>query len=153
MANGRFAVASDPAQETAFPIPHVVSPEEAKELEMELRIELTEVGFTPRQMVEVVHALLAGTRGIALSTHRPVLPTVLATIGSAMRSWSAGRLPAKDPWLRPGEEMRSGCLVQGPAVPSLGRSGRPASGAATRRSTRPCGPRPAASSRPRATGS
>ncbi len=64
MANGRFAVASDPAQETAFPIPHVVSPEEERELEMELRIELTEVGFTPRQMIEVVHAL----RGYAALT-------------------------------------------------------------------------------------
>lgn len=56
MASGRFAVASDPAQESAFPIPHVVTPEAAKEMEEELRIELTEVGFTPRQTAEVVHA-------------------------------------------------------------------------------------------------
>lgn len=57
----------------------------------------------PATVVEVVQALLTGTRGTVISTHRPVLPTVLATIGSAMRSWSLGRLPAKDPWLRPGE--------------------------------------------------
>lgn len=64
MANERFAVASDPAQETAFLIPHVISPEAQRELETELRIELTEVGFTPRQMVEVVHAF----RGYAALT-------------------------------------------------------------------------------------
>ncbi|RYG22050.1 hypothetical protein EON82_17825 [bacterium] len=63
-ANGRFAVASDPGHETAFPIPRVISQENQQELETELRIELADQGFTPRQATEVVHAF----RGYAALT-------------------------------------------------------------------------------------
>ena len=63
-ANGRFAVASDPGHETAFPIPRVITPENQEELEQELRIELADRGFTPRQATEAVHAF----RGYAALT-------------------------------------------------------------------------------------
>lgn len=63
-ANGRFAVASDPAHETAFPIPRVITPENAQELETELRIEMSDHGFSPRQATEAVHAF----RGYAALT-------------------------------------------------------------------------------------
>jgi len=62
--NGRFAVTSDPGHETAFPIPRVIAPENEKELEGELQIELADCGFTPRQAVEAVHAF----RGYAALT-------------------------------------------------------------------------------------
>ncbi|GEM_PF-6987006 len=56
---GRFAVASDPGQQSAFPLPHVVSLEYQQEMEGELRIELTDAGYTVRQSAEVVHAFRA----------------------------------------------------------------------------------------------
>ena len=59
MANARFAVASNPAQETAFPLPHVVAPDYQAEMEQELRIELTDAGYTVRQSAEAVHAFRA----------------------------------------------------------------------------------------------
>ena len=59
MAQGRFAVASDPGQQTAFPLPHVVAPDYQAEMEGELRIELTDAGYTVRQSSEAVHAFRA----------------------------------------------------------------------------------------------
>jgi hypothetical protein len=58
-ANERIAVASDPGHEIAHPLPHVISREYQQEMEGELRIELTDVGYTVRQAAEVVHAFRA----------------------------------------------------------------------------------------------
>lgn len=53
----RFAAASDPAQETAFPVPVVITQEAEKDLEQTLTPELASQGFSSRQTREVIHRL------------------------------------------------------------------------------------------------
>ncbi|WP_188037659.1 histidine phosphatase family protein, partial [Actinotalea sp. JY-7885] len=55
---------------------------------------------------EVASALVAdGAGAVAVCTHRPVLPTVLAALAASGRRWTSGELPAENPWLRPGEAV------------------------------------------------
>lgn len=57
----------------------------------------------PAPAAAVVRELLTGSGDTALCTHRPVLRTVLGVLQEATRRWTAGALPRRDPWLRPGE--------------------------------------------------
>ncbi|MBX9244752.1 NUDIX hydrolase [Actinotalea ferrariae] len=57
----------------------------------------------PAGAAAVVRELLAQPEATALCTHRPVLRTVLGVLQDATRRWTAGELPQRDPWLRPGE--------------------------------------------------
>ena len=57
----------------------------------------------PGKVAAVIADHLADARDIVLSTHRPVLPTVLTAISQHTRRWTRGRMPGKDPYLRTGE--------------------------------------------------
>ncbi|MCU1432550.1 MAG: hypothetical protein JWP95_1655 [Actinotalea sp.] len=57
----------------------------------------------PRAVRALVGRHVAGAEDVLLSTHRPVLPAVLAALSTATRRWTIGHLPATDPYLRPGE--------------------------------------------------
>lgn len=62
----------------------------------------------PDQAAEAMTALLdtrGGLADIALCTHRPVLPTVIAAIADRSRTKAAAALPQADPWLHPGEML------------------------------------------------
>lgn len=56
----------------------------------------------PEPAAALVRGLLEAPVGTAVCTHRPVLPTVFGVLAEASRRWTVGRLPAADPWLRPG---------------------------------------------------
>jgi 8-oxo-dGTP diphosphatase len=68
---------------------------------------LTEAAFKedPAKSAQVVEELLREPRGVVLSTHRPVLRSVMDAIGEGTRRWTIGTLPEKDPWLRTGEAL------------------------------------------------
>ncbi|HWS59122.1 MAG TPA: NUDIX domain-containing protein [Actinotalea sp.] len=57
----------------------------------------------PTRAAATVAEHLGQPRDVVVATHRPVLPTVLATIEDATRRWTLGMLPAHDPYLRTGE--------------------------------------------------
>jgi 8-oxo-(d)GTP phosphatase len=59
----------------------------------------------PSKAAAVVESLLAKTSAVALCTHRPVLPTVLATMAAHMDAGLAAQLPMSDPHLAPGEVL------------------------------------------------
>jgi 8-oxo-dGTP diphosphatase len=59
----------------------------------------------PDKTAAVVAAALRTGSDVAVCTHRPVLPTVLGVIGEHARRQVADRLPAEDPYLRPGQVL------------------------------------------------
>ncbi|MCL3861357.1 NUDIX hydrolase [Actinotalea sp. K2] len=75
----------------------------------ELVDELTEAAHDeePERAAELVNELIQRPRDAAVSTHRPVLPSVMDAVGDATRRWTAGALPGKDPYLRTGEVLVS----------------------------------------------
>ncbi|WP_024285857.1 histidine phosphatase family protein [Cellulomonas sp. KRMCY2] len=56
-------------------------------------------------VVAVLTDHLAHARDVLVSTHRPVLGTVLDVIGESTRRWTVGVLPTADPYLRTGEVL------------------------------------------------
>lgn len=68
---------------------------------------LTEAAFKedPAKAAAVVDDLLQDPRGVVVSTHRPVLRSVVDTVNEATRRWTFGALPTKDPWLKTGEML------------------------------------------------
>ncbi|MDT0167164.1 NUDIX hydrolase [Actinotalea sp. AC32] len=68
---------------------------------------LTEAAFKedPAKAAAVVDDLLQNPRGVVVSTHRPVLQSVVDTVNEATRRWTFGSLPTKDPWLKTGEML------------------------------------------------
>ena len=68
---------------------------------------LTEAAYRAdhRAAIASIAAHLAEPKDAVVVTHRPVLPAVMATLGEATRSWTVGRLPRKDPYLRTGEVL------------------------------------------------
>lgn len=69
------------------------------------RPQLTEASHKrhPKKAAAVVQAMFDKDVPTALCTHRPVLPTVLKVLARHMSPELAERLPAKDPYLSPGE--------------------------------------------------
>jgi 8-oxo-dGTP pyrophosphatase MutT (NUDIX family)/phosphohistidine phosphatase SixA len=69
------------------------------------RPQLTEAAHKrhPRRAAAVVETMFDKDAPVALCTHRPVLPTVLKVLARHMPHELAGQLPAKDPYLSPGE--------------------------------------------------
>src|SRR6185312_7374695 len=59
----------------------------------------------PAKVAAVVEKMLTRTSSTALCTHRPVLPTVLATLKGHMSDELGGLLPFNDPHLAPGEVL------------------------------------------------
>lgn len=59
----------------------------------------------PAKVAAVVEKLLTRTSATALCTHRPVLPTVLATLAKHMSDELGDTLPLVDPHLAPGEVL------------------------------------------------
>lgn len=57
----------------------------------------------PAKVTSVIEKLLTRTSATAVCTHRPVLPTVFATLAVHMLPALAQSLPAQDPYLSPGE--------------------------------------------------
>ncbi|WP_434615061.1 NUDIX hydrolase [Arthrobacter sp. A5] len=60
-------------------------------------------GRQPHKTSAVVGRLLEKRRPVALCTHRPALPTVLAQLGAHMPPSLRAALPTADPFLAPGE--------------------------------------------------
>ncbi len=58
---------------------------------------------TPKKTAAVIEALLDKQRSVAVCTHRPALPTVLAQLGKHMPGRLRALLPDADPYLSPGE--------------------------------------------------
>jgi 8-oxo-dGTP diphosphatase len=69
------------------------------------RPQLTEASHKrhPKRAATVVQTIFDKEAPVALCTHRPVLPTVLRVLTRYMDDELARRLPAKDPYLTPGE--------------------------------------------------
>lgn len=72
----------------------------------------------PAKVTAAVEKLLTRTSATAVCTHRPVLPTVLATLATHMSADMAETLPLIDPHLSPGEVLVAhvsladpGCIV------------------------------------------
>ncbi|HEY0187385.1 MAG TPA: NUDIX hydrolase [Cellulomonas sp.] len=59
----------------------------------------------PAGAATVVTRLLGGTGDLAVCTHRPVLPTVVAVLGEHARRAAREQLPTVDPYLRPGDVL------------------------------------------------
>ncbi|WP_269937606.1 NUDIX hydrolase [Arthrobacter sp. HY1533] len=59
----------------------------------------------PAKAASVVEKLLMRSSATALCTHRPVMPTVLATLANHMGPELAAALPVHDPYLAPGEVL------------------------------------------------
>ena len=80
---------------------------EASGLPVQVVPTLTEAAYRedPAAAVAAVTGYLTEPADAVVVTHRPVLPTVMATLGEATRSWTVGRLPRKDPYLRTGEVL------------------------------------------------
>ena len=57
----------------------------------------------PKKAAAVVQTMFDKDAPVALCTHRPVLPTVLKVIARHASPELAAQLPAKDPYLSPGE--------------------------------------------------
>ena len=68
---------------------------------------ITERSFreSPSGAVTVVRDLLATHVDLAMCTHRPVLPAVIATLARCTRRWTLGTLPQTDPYLQAGEAL------------------------------------------------
>ena len=77
---------------------------------------LTEAAYRedPTAAIAALTTYLTEPRDAVVVTHRPVLPAVMATLEEAIRPWTVGRLPRKDPYLRTGEVL----------VAHVNRSGR-----------------------------
>jgi 8-oxo-(d)GTP phosphatase len=60
---------------------------------------------SPARVAGGVRRLLESRRDSVVCTHRPVLPTVLDVLGQHSRRSVADALPARDPFLRPGEVL------------------------------------------------
>jgi 8-oxo-dGTP pyrophosphatase MutT (NUDIX family)/phosphohistidine phosphatase SixA len=58
---------------------------------------------TPKKTAAVIESLLDKQNSVALCTHRPALPTVLAQLGKHMPGRLRALLPDADPYLSPGE--------------------------------------------------
>jgi len=71
------------------------------------RDELTEARHeeAPEKAADVVAAALRTGADLALCTHRPVLPTVLAVVGAHARGPVRHRLPSANPYLKPGQVL------------------------------------------------
>jgi len=69
------------------------------------RPQLTEAAHKrhPKKAAAVVQTMFDKDAPVALCTHRPVLPTVLRVLAQHMDGELARALPAKDPYLSPGE--------------------------------------------------
>lgn len=72
---------------------------------------------------KVSRTLLTGRVDLALSTHRPVLPTVLGSVEEACRRWTHGHVPGTNPYLRTGEALvvHVHRTTRGPRVVALER--------------------------------
>jgi 8-oxo-dGTP diphosphatase len=57
----------------------------------------------PAAVTSLMESLLAEPGDVAISTHRPVLPSVLESLSEATRRWTHGTVPVSDPYLRTGE--------------------------------------------------
>ena len=79
----------------------------AAHLEIESVPELTETAAagSPKAAAKAVRRLLRSGRGVAVSTHRPVLATLFAEVTEASRCWMAGSIPTRDPYLHTGETL------------------------------------------------
>ncbi|MHC6592215.1 NUDIX hydrolase [Arthrobacter sp. C152] len=60
---------------------------------------------SPRKTASVVEALFDKQRTVVVCTHRPALPTVLRQVAGHMPARLASLLPAKEPYLSPGEAL------------------------------------------------
>lgn len=60
---------------------------------------------SPKAAAKAVRRLLRSGTGVAVATHRPVLPTLFAEVTEASRCWMAGVIPTRDPFLRTGETL------------------------------------------------
>jgi 8-oxo-(d)GTP phosphatase len=58
---------------------------------------------TPKKTGAVIESLLEKQQPVAVCTHRPALPTLLAQLGKHMPGRLRARLPNSDPYLSPGE--------------------------------------------------
>lgn len=58
---------------------------------------------TPKKTGAVIEALLDKQQSVAVCTHRPALPTILAQLGKHMPGRLRALLPDADPYLSPGE--------------------------------------------------
>ena len=69
------------------------------------RPQLTEASHErhPKKAAAVSQTMFDKDTPVALCTHRPVLPTVLKVIARHASPELAAQLPAKDPYLSPGE--------------------------------------------------
>ncbi|GIG37263.1 NUDIX hydrolase [Cellulomonas pakistanensis] len=76
-------------------------------LPLDRREPLTEAQHeeSPEKTADVVAGVLRAGADVALCTHRPVLPTVLAAVGAHARAAVRDRLPAENPYLRPGQVL------------------------------------------------
>ena len=79
---------------------------------------LTEAAYAadPRVARALVDAHLSDPDDVLVSTHRPVLPAVLAAISARTRRWTTGHVPAADPYLRPGELLLAHVRGEGAAA-------------------------------------
>ncbi|WP_427015339.1 NUDIX hydrolase [Pseudarthrobacter sp. P1] len=59
----------------------------------------------PGKTAAVIEALVTKRTAVVLCTHRPVLPTVLASLAGHMVPELAATLPTEDPYLAPGEAI------------------------------------------------
>ncbi|MCY0904506.1 NUDIX hydrolase [Arthrobacter sp. H14-L1] len=71
----------------------------------------------PDKTAAVVERLFDKARPVALCTHRPALPTVLAKLAGHMPAGLAAALPTSDPFLAPGEVII--CQVSGREQPRV----------------------------------
>jgi 8-oxo-dGTP pyrophosphatase MutT (NUDIX family)/phosphohistidine phosphatase SixA len=76
-------------------------------LTLELEQALTETSHKRRPLPvrELVAEHLSGGRSVVISTHRPVLPSVLRSIEGVTPKRLTGVLPQTNPYLRPGEAL------------------------------------------------
>lgn len=75
-------------------------------VEMDLRSKLTEADHAvhPLSVRKIIDGVLADREGgIAICTHRPVMPSVLEAVKQRMPNRLKPLLPKADPWLKPGE--------------------------------------------------
>ena len=105
--------------------------------------ELTEAEHerSPSRVAGEVRRFLESGRDIVMCTHRPVLPTVLDVLGQHARRSVATRLPAKDPFLKPGEVLVThiGHTPKGPRVLGVELHRPPPHRPAPPKSVRPSG--------------
>ncbi|WP_372592906.1 histidine phosphatase family protein [Actinotalea sp.] len=68
----------------------------------------------PEATAGIVLDHLSRARDVLLTTHRPALSTVMATIADSTRRWTGGTLPTSDPYLRTGELLVAHVCGTGP---------------------------------------